>query len=319
MIPGVIAGLTFLATVLAVIGIWGGPSYGGSSVTGRLRKYAYSTAPSKAAGGQTLKVLRATLSKLGKTFGTGDYTVKFEERLEQAGIPLSGSEFMVLDILVAVVSLALILMLTGSLLPSVLMASLGATIPWVYVQIRRQRRVAAFNRQIADALTTISNSLRAGYSFLQAMDVVSREMSAPISEEFSRTLKDMSLGATTEEALTNLAGRVGSDDLDLAVTAIIIQRQVGGNLSEVLDNIVVTIRERARIKGEIMTLTAQGRLSGLIIGLLPLGLALFLSAVNPQYIRLLFSHPLGRLMLLYAIFSEIIGVVLVRKIVGIEV
>ncbi len=165
----------------------------------------------------------------------------------------------------------------------------------------------------------MSNSLRAGYSFLQAMDMVAREMSPPISEEFTSTMKEMSLGSPTETALATLSDRVGSEDLELVVTAVLIQRQIGGNLAEVLDNIADTIRERVKLRREIKTLTAQGRMSGIIIGVLPCALGVFLYAVNPEYISLLFTHPTGRLMVGLAVFGEFIGMLVIRRIIAIEV
>ena len=176
-----------------------------------------------------------------------------------------------------------------------------------------------FNRQLGDALIIIANSLRTGYSFMQAMDMVAREMKPPISSEFSRTVKEMNLGTTTEIALGNMAKRIDSEDLDLVFTAVLIQRQVGGNLSEVLDNIARTIRERVRIRGEIRTLTAQGRMSGLIVGLLPVAMGFVIYLLNPEYIRVLFSHPIGRLMLIAATVSQVIGIILIRRIVDIEI
>ncbi len=148
--------------------------------------------------------------------------------------------------------------------------------------------------------------------------MVSREMAPPIGVEFARVLKEMNLGVTTEEALANLGERVVSDDLDLVITAVLIQRQVGGNLAEVLDSIAGTIRERIRLKGEVRTLTAQGRVSGLIIGVLPFALAGFIYVINPKYMMTLFTHPLGIAMVGYALVSMAVGMMMVWKIVNIE-
>ncbi len=165
----------------------------------------------------------------------------------------------------------------------------------------------------------LSNSLKAGYSFLQAMELVSREIGDPLSCEFEKCLKEMSLGLATEEALEHAALRMGCPDFDLVVTAVLIQRQVGGNLSEILDTIAHTIRERIRIQGEIRTLTAQGKISGMVIGLLPLVLALFVFIINPDYIKPLFVEPLGRAMLGLGVMGQVMAMVIIRKIVNIEV
>jgi tight adherence protein B len=184
---------------------------------------------------------------------------------------------------------------------------------------RRKKRLEAFTKQIVDALTLISSSLKAGYSFIQSMEVVAQEVPAPLGEEFSLAMHEMSLGATVEESLEEMVQRVGSDDLALVVTAVLVQRQTGGNLAEVLDNIAETIRERIRIRGEIRTLTAQGRISGWIVGLLPVGLGAAVSAINPSYMSVLFRHPLGLLFLLLGACGQVIGVLVIRKIVQIEV
>ncbi|NTW06059.1 MAG: secretion system protein, partial [Peptococcaceae bacterium] len=181
------------------------------------------------------------------------------------------------------------------------------------------RRLNKFNLQIGDALVVIANSMRAGYSFLQSMDLVRKELPPPISIEFNRVFQEMTLGISTEESLNNLNSRLKSDDLDLVITAVLIQRQVGGNLAEILDNIASTIRERVRIKGEIKTLTAQGKISGIIIGILPVLLAVALSLISPDYLMLLLTDPLGRAMLISAVIMEIAGILIIKRIIDIKV
>lgn len=264
--------------------------------------------------------LRRFLRRAGKAFEARAYTRRIESELQKAGIPLRGSEFVVLNILSVAAGAVLGWLLSGgAAVAAFAIAILGAITPSIYVRMHKQKRLAQFDRQLPDALTVISNSLRAGYSFLQSMEMVSREMKPPISVEFARVLREMNLGSTTETALMNLVKRVPSDDIDLVVTAVIIQRQVGGNLSEILDTISETIRQRIKIRGDLRTLTAQGRTSGMIISLLPVALSLLLSVINPEYISLLFHHPLGRILLGYAVISQLIGVAMIRKIVQIDV
>lgn len=148
--------------------------------------------------------------------------------------------------------------------------------------------------------------------------MVSQEMPNPISGEFKITLREMTYGTSTETALSNLAERVGSDDLDLLVTAVLIQRQVGGNLAEVLVNIHSTIADRIRIQQEIKTLTAQGRMSGYVIGALPFGIAGILSVINPSYLKLLFTTSLGLALLATGLISQFIGFLIIRKIIAVE-
>lgn len=183
----------------------------------------------------------------------------------------------------------------------------------------RKRRQAVLSGQIVDALTVISASLKAGYSFVQAMETTSHEIMPPLGEEFALALHEMSLGATVEDSLQEMVDRCGVEDLGLIVTAVLVQRQVGGNLAEVLDTIAHTVRERIRIRGEIRALTAQGRISGWIVGSLPIALCGMVGVINPSYMSLLFRHPLGLLMVGLGICGQIIGVVMVRKIIDIEV
>lgn len=166
---------------------------------------------------------------------------------------------------------------------------LGSFIPDLYVKFRAKRRIKRFNNALADTIAMLGSSLRSGYSLLQSMDLVSKEGSGPVATEFKRVVQEVGLGLTTEAALANLMRRVPSDDLDLMITAINIQHEVGGNLSQILESIAHTIRERVRIKGEIQTLTAQGRISGYVITALPVGLAIFLSVINPGYMAPMFT------------------------------
>lgn len=140
-----------------------------------------------------------------------------------------------------------------------------------------------------------------------------------MADEFAKLQKEISLGVNTETALENMAGRVGSDDLELMVTAVLIQRQIGGNLAEILDNISETIRQRIRAKGEIRALTAQGRMSGWIIALLPFFLAVVISMISPEHIRTLITNPLGIFMIITALLMELLGIVFIRKIINVEV
>jgi len=195
----------------------------------------------------------------------------------------------------------------------------GYLIPRIAVKRAKLKRLKKFNEQIGDALIVMSNSLRAGFSFIQAMEMVAKEMPPPISDEFSRTLREMNLGTPTEEALNGISNRIESDDLDLVMTAVMIQRQVGGNLAEVLDSISHTIRERIKIKGEIKTLTAQGRISGMVVGFLPIAIGLILAVINPAYIGKLFNTSIGLGLLFAGGTSQLIGIALIKKTVEIKI
>ena len=170
-----------------------------------------------------------------------------------------------------------------------ILAVIGFFAPSLVLRFRERRRSRAFNDQLGDVLILLSNGLKAGLSFPQALASISRSANPPVTEEFARATREIQLGVTTDEALHHMVTRIRSEDLDLVVTAVGIQRVVGGNLAEILDSIAFTIRERIRIKGEIRTLTAQARASSYIITGLPIALALLLQAISPSYIAPLLS------------------------------
>jgi tight adherence protein B len=184
--------------------------------------------------------------------------------------------------------------------------------------MRTNRRRKAFVNQLGDTITMMANSLRAGYSLLQTMELVARESPSPMAEEFGRVVREVGLGVSSYEALDNLLRRVPSEDLDLLVSAIKIQHEVGGNLGQILDVIGETIRERVRIQGEIRTLTAQQSLSGYVISALPILLGLGLFLMNPEYMTQMFAWPYV-CMPIGALVLEVVGFLAMRKIVAIEV
>ncbi|MFZ5642254.1 MAG: type II secretion system F family protein [Bacillota bacterium] len=242
-----------------------------------------------------------------------------DKNLTGADIPLKSEEYIIMTAGGSVLAGLLATILLFNIYHGILMGTLVILFSVFWIKMAKARRLNKFNAQIGDALVIMSNALRSGFSFLQAMDMVRKELPNPIAREFGRTFQEMNLGTPTEEALENLNDRVGSDDLELVITAVLIQRQVGGNLAEILDNIANTIRERIRIKGEIKTLTAQGKISGIVIGVLPLILAGVLSVISPDYLMVLVTNPIGIGMLVSALILETIGILLIRKIIDIKV
>ena len=195
----------------------------------------------------------------------------------------------------------------------------GYMLPRFWIGRKIGGRLKSFNKQLPDTIVLLSNSLRAGSSFLQSIELVSREGAPPMSEEMGRVVREVNLGLGMEEALANLVRRIKSDDLDLMVTAIGIQQQVGGNLAEILDTIAFTIRERVRIKGDINTLTAQGRVSGYLVAFLPIGLGVALNAINPAFMQPLFTETIGRILIAVGAVMMTIGFLAIRKITDIKV
>lgn len=240
--------------------------------------------------------------------------------LASANLKLTVSEFLTFTLLCTLgVGMLAYLLYYRSIIMGIAGAAVGFYLPRLWVKVAQQRRLKAFNSQLADAITLLANSMRSGYSLFQAMDTVAREMPPPISEEFSRVVYEVGIGLPIQQALNNMVRRVKSDDLDLMATAIIIQHEVGGNLADILDTINETIRERVRIQGEIRALTAQQRLTGYIIGFLPFGLALVIYLINRSYITNLFADPCGLILIGVGIFMMITGFFLIRNIIKIEV
>jgi tight adherence protein B len=199
-------------------------------------------------------------------------------------------------------------------------------IPWLYVKATKQRYYRRFDEQLSDVLRLMSNSLRAGFSFLQAVEMVAREAPFPVSTEFSTVTREIALGVPISQALDNLAARIQSADLDLMVTAVNIQRETGGALAEILDIIAEVIEQRMTIRGEIRTLTAQGRITGTVLGMLPIGLGLLIhlasraSAPNdPSFVQPLIDDTRGHLMVGMALLMQAVGIAWITKIVSIKV
>jgi tight adherence protein B len=241
------------------------------------------------------------------------------EQLAKADLKLRTSEFFMIQ-LGCVLALGLLFLLRFGVSWQPLAAAVaGYFAPGFYVRYRQRKRIKAFNNQLGDTLTLLSNALKAGYSFAQAIDTVSKNAVPPISDEFSRAVREMNLGGSVEEALQNMLRRIDSPDFDLVVTAVSIHRTVGGNLAEILDNISHTIRERIRIKGEISTLTAQARASGQIITFLPIVLAVFMYFVTPSYFKPMTENFVGWILIAVAGFMIFLGNLIISRIVAIEV
>ncbi len=275
MLPILIAGLAASAVLLISVGI---SMSGGSGVASRLERYARSGGDAAADGdAEKDSAVMAGLSSVIERQGA---TERLATEIARADLKLRPAEFVAMWIASPFVFVAASIIL-GFLFPVLrhpftlaVVFCLGLIAPRYYLRWRQGRRVKQFGAQLPDTITLLANSLRAGSSFLQGLELVTREGRPPISEEFERVVREMSLGVALQPALNNLVRRVDSEDLELMVTAINIQSQVGGNLATVLDSIAYTIRERIRIVGEINTLTAMQRYSGYVITLLPVGLGM---------------------------------------------
>ncbi|MCA0983411.1 type II secretion system F family protein [Halobacillus yeomjeoni] len=250
---------------------------------------------------------------------TKEKNSKLEKSLSRAGMALKPEEYVLLQWLSICMGGGLFYLVTGQLLFVFVGAILGLLFPKWYLLNKQKVRYQKFNEGLPDMLSTIVGALRAGFSFPQALKTVVDESHNPIKDEMETVLREMKYGSSMEESLHRLYDRMPSEDLDLMIQAILIQRQVGGNLATVLEKIMDTIRERTKIQRQIKTLTAQGRLSGIVIGLLPIILALVLFAIEPEYIGTLFTHPVGIALLIAGAISGSIGFFLIRKLTTIEV
>lgn len=329
-----VAGVAALAIVLIAVGI---ASSGNSGISDRLERYASGkTDAPKASTGQgpisDLIAQSAAMANLNKVVEQRDFGANLQRELARADLKLKPSEFLfiwggsIVGVPVLMFIFSFVFPALGNPLALLIGALIGFFLPRFWLNRRKNGRLNAFNKQLPDTITLIANALRAGSSFLQAIELVVRESRPPISTEFSRVIREVNLGLPFDQALENMVRRVRSDDLELMATAISIQHQVGGNLAEILDSIAYTIRERVRIKGEIRTLTAQQRLSGYVVGFLPIGLAGFLFVAAPGFMDPMFDNPPGIIglpagVIILAIggFMMFIGFMLIRKIVDIEV
>jgi len=244
---------------------------------------------------------------------------KLALRLAQANMRITVPEFIVITASVSAVLGMLGFVVQRHIVSGVAMAAIGLAVPWVFMEVRRQKRIKAFHDQLIDVLTLIVGSLRGGHALLTALDLVSKELGPPASEEFDRVLREIGFGLTQAEALNNLVIRMETDDLQLIVTAVNISHEVGGNLSTVLEKITETLRERIRLQGEIRVLTTQQRLTSYVLAALPLVLTVVLGVMNPGWIMQLLQPGWTRLIPVAALASDAVGFVLAQLLTRIEV
>jgi len=275
-------------------------------------------APVQVLRGQEGGRLRAFNLFFGQTRGAVGIAVS----LERAAIPLRVGEFYLIRFGLAFLLFVAPLLFSPGIMGFIFgigLAVVGYQLPPIYVSLKRKSRLAKIDKQLGEVLTMVSNSLKTGYGLMQGLDFAARQIQPPLSLELIRTLRDTSLGMAAEDAVNALGDRIPTTDMDMVVSAINIQRSVGGNLAETLDSVAFTMRERERIRGEIATLTAQQKMTGIIIAFLPLGVGLLFYVINPDYIMVLFTEQVGRIMLAVAVALEAIGIMVMRRMTAIEV
>ncbi|WP_309865915.1 type II secretion system F family protein [Bacillus sp. SLBN-46] len=269
--------------------------------------------------GKQISFIQVIKDRVQKKVLSKEKNNRLEIKIAQAGLPLKPEEYILFQWILTILIGGVFYLVMDNWIFLPIGSVIGFLMPKWYIKKKQRERVTKFNEGLADMITTIVGSLRAGFSFPQALKSVAEEASSPIKEEMEYVLKEMQYGKGIEDALNDLNERMPSEDLDLMIQAILIQRQVGGNLATVLDKIIETIRDRTKIQRQITTLTAQGKLSGYVIALLPVILGFLLYLIQPDYIGGLFRHPIGLAMVGAGVISGIIGFILIKKITTIEV
>jgi tight adherence protein B len=324
-----------VAAAVGVLLVFMGLS-GGHNASARLGRYvakesAETPTEARAGFGERISTSGA-LTSINRIVEGRDWGANMARELARADLVLKPSEFLAIRA-AAIVGIPLAMIVLSpfiDMFANPLMWLVGVVVGWwlprFWLNRRKGKRLKAFNSNLADTIVLLANALRAGSSFLQAIDMVVRETQPPISTEFGRVIREVNLGLPLDQALANMTRRVRSEDLELMVTAISIHHTVGGNLAEILDSIAFTIRERVRIKGDIRTLTAQQRMSGYVVGFLPIGLVGVLTLIAPSFMEPmlrkppeLFGLPAGVIILAIGGFMMFMGFIFIRRIVDIEV
>jgi tight adherence protein B len=260
------------------------------------------------------------LASAGRRFAVATgFSARLDEKLDRAGMPIMAGEFVALTVVAALVGGVVAAIFLLNVIFVLLIAAVSGLIPYYMLRRAEKKRKRALIEQLADTMAILASSMRAGYSFLQALDTVSKEIGEPSATEFQRVVAEIRLGRPIDEALTAMAIRVQSDDLKWAVIAINVQRQVGGNLAEVLDIVANTVRERAYIRRQVQVLSAEGRLSVVILAGIPFFLFLYISIVNPGYINPLFTTTMGLALLIGGGFFLGLGIYIMTRIIKIDV
>jgi len=311
-----------LAVVLLFWGLGRAMGAGDKTIETRLEEYTSGVTDPRAVKREGEREKRPSRLAAGvdRAIAGRGFADRIAAQLARADVKLTSGEYVILNF-TSILGFFLIgyLLFHKNLLLGIAASVAGFYAPSIYLKIQQRRRLNAFNNQLGDTINLLANSLRSGYSLLQSMETVSRELPRPISVEFARVVREVSLGLSNEQAMNNMLRRIQSDDLDLMLTAVNVQHEVGGNLAEILEIIGYTIRERVRIKGEIRVLTAQGMMSGYVISFLPIALGLILYLLNPDYIGAMFQELCGWIMVGVAVTGIVAGFIVIQKIVRIEV
>lgn len=246
------------------------------------------------------------------------YAASIYKELQSADIKMRPEEFSLIWLLIAVVPACLVVLFSGSSLIAIILFVIGLILPLMLIKIKQRARVKKFDSQLSDALIIACSCLKSGLSFSQSMETIAKDMDAPISTEFAQVLAEMNMGASLEEALERMNQRIDSSYLSLTISAVLIQKQTGGNLSQILENISNSIKEKMKLKKELDSATASGKMTGMLMGCMPIVLMILFYIVNPSFMLPLFQTSTGRIFLIVAAGLEIACFFLIKKIVTIK-
>jgi tight adherence protein B len=316
-----LGGLAFIAILLFFTGLRRTVGGGSHGMAARLEAYG----AREVAAAQELRRRQAAgfYGRIDRAVAAQGFAQRLTRDLARADVKITVGEYLVITVVLASLGalIGFALPIGGHILLGLVLMVVGLVTPRFYVQSHKNKRLRAFNGHLSDTIGLLSGALRSGYSLLQAMELVAREGPTVVAGEFERVVREVGLGLSPEEALANLVNRMQSDDLELMVTAINVQREVGGNLAEVLDTIAHTIRERVKLVGEVRALTAQQQYSGYILAVLPVALALILFVINPTYMLGLYTHThyCGWVLTGCSVTMVTAGFLVIQRIVDIKV
>jgi tight adherence protein B len=317
------AALVFLTIFLigaAVFVYQGGPKQG-EIIRGRLEAIEKGTAFAKNALDLDLirDELMSSIPAINKMLVRWSWPARLRAFIGQAGMSVRPGKLMLVSIVMGLAAFQVTGMLSGNWILAIIVGVPVAFIPIAFVAIKRTKRLGDFERIFPEVIELLSRSVRAGHSFASGMEIVATDLPEPAASEFRITFDEQRFGLPVRDALLNLCERIPMVDVRLFVIALLVQKETGGNLAEILDNLAHVIRERFRIAGEVRVRTAQGRLTAAILILLPVAMMIVLKVIDPAYINLLFMDRLGQLMLVMAFFLQVIGGFIVWRIVKIKV
>jgi len=304
--------------LIGFVGLWS-MTGGRDPVDDRLAEYGYREEVTP--NGQSRDVgsgerLRRTMNRLINGFGLG---YKLADSVMQADLPMTASEYVLVVAGIALLGFLIGTFVLGEVLFGALLAVVGLFIPGMFVRSRRAKRQRQITEQLPDVLTLMVGALRSGYGLSQAIELLVEQLPDPASKEFERVQRATGFGLSIQQALTDMANRIGTDDVALVVTAINVQSETGGNLATTLDTIGVTVRDRLKLKRDIRVMTSQQRFTGYVLAFLPVALGVIIYLLNPEYMSQLFQPGLVRILPVMAVIFQILGFMAMRKIVDIEV